>query len=302
MIKWSGHLITGERGAAVLALLSETANAQALSRAIDATGGEYSRYEPWMSNASKRSVWVRLQGGGPLVPEVERLRLMKAVFHEGGPLRAIHPDNIAQEVDCDARARAAFCSTTEKYIADLITAPDYGNRLSALLRELIPLTTVPGFLGRSDGEGLSSQLYQGGVFIKLAEPSDHADCENLLNLVHELGHQALNLILNSDPLICGDVSKPVYSVIRKTFRPGIMSFHALAAVAYMLELILRAPELFYATSNPVWVAERIRNLRSDMELGLATVREMPLTQVGRELVEEFESLLQLGSGSHHAVG
>jgi HEXXH motif-containing protein len=293
MITWKGRALTGPAGAEILTDLAKTADFQSLQRSEEANQTKFSHFEPWMSNAAKRAEWSDLQRSRSLVPPPEDLKKLKKMLNDGGPLRAISPVNVSQDVaDSDGDLYQSFCSQA-LWLSDTIkkVSVDHDARLNAMLVEVIPLgTSSSKYASRADGEGLSSQTYRGAVFLKLADESAYSNCEDLLNFIHELGHQAFNLILNADPIVSGDAEQQVYSVIRKTMRPGVMSFHALAAVAYMLELMVRAPQLFCIDSEPTWATARFDGLINDMETGLATIKPLALTSWGKTILLEFEEL------------
>jgi len=297
MKNWQGTLLTGHNGERFLSRMAEIAHAQSLERTESATGQKFSSYRPWMSHSVKRLSWSHLhqEQAGLTIPTGDRLRILSEAFNEGGALKAIDPSNEDREINFDhPLVIEDFRSKISKYLSEVSgLGEDYRNRLSALVQEVIPLRKItPDLPVRFDGEGMTTQCYRGGVFLTLAQESDRHHCENLVNLIHEIGHQAFNLLLCSDTVVSGDLNTPAYSPVRKTMRPGILAVHALVAVAYMVELMARAPELFLKDSSPKWVRERFLGLTNDLEYGLATVRSLPLTPVGTELINEFYSLHQ----------
>lgn len=303
MKQWAGKILTGCNGNELLQKLINEANAQCIHRANEATGLKFKCYSPWMSHAFKRSEWSYLHHDftEPTLPSDERLIALSLAFDDDGPLRAIDPSNLDRQICFDQPLVIdEFRSRVSGYLKIVQNlGSDYSGRLNALVQEIIPLRKIKADAPiRFDGEGMTTQCYRGGIFLTLAKKSERHECENLLNFVHELGHQSFNLLLTSDSVVAGNIYSPAYSPVRKTMRPGILAFHALVAVAYMVELMARAPNIFLSTSDSRWVRQRYLKLMRDLEYGLASVRTLSLTEVGKEVVQEFEALFsfaQVGS-------
>ncbi len=304
MKSWEGCILTGRAGASILERMSEKAQLQALQRSIETTGRTYKSYSPWMSNAAMRPKWSSLHVDhiGPTIPTIERLKDLADAFNDHGPLKAIDPSNTDREVNFDqSQVITLFRERASRYIGELSgLGDDYGIRLRSLVQEVIPLRKIRADMPvRFDGEGMTTQCYRGGVFLTLAHASERNHCEDLLNIIHEVGHQAFNLILCSDQVVEGDIYSPAYSPVRKTMRPGILAVHALVAVVYMVELMVRCPHLFLKHSDRNWVGRRFAGLLADFEFGLASMRSLPLTSIGLQLAEEFESLHRFASRECH---
>jgi len=112
------------------------------------------------------------------------------------------------------------------YIRDV--SPFFDNIFNALVTNIIPLK-------QSRARGLSSDLIRGTLF--LGYPPGYSSILLAMDVVHEMGHQALSILLSADPIFISDPDQPVYSEIRHTERPAIQSLHAASAIAYMVHLI-----------------------------------------------------------------
>lgn len=295
MSSWKGSFITGPKGSARLKALALKLDEQVLERTNAVVEGEFTQYQPWMSNAQMRTSWSSLGSySSRIITDKDYLKALSGFFEEDSfPMRAIHPENRSQAIEfSDSERISQFHDNMDQYIEMLTSLGlDYQERLDALVRQLIPLTVAsPELSQRFDGEGLSTLLFRGGIFLNLAKESDRQHTENLLNLVHELGHQALDTYLLCDQIIVGDPETPSYSVVRKTFRPGILSIHALAATAYMVELMLRGWRLLSQLSGHDQIKKRYAELLSDLSLGIGQAKALPLTPTGREIMSEFETL------------
>jgi HEXXH motif-containing protein len=143
-------------------------------------------------------------------------------------------------------------------------------------------------LAREKSCGFSSMLARGAIFRSFHTP--HTAATVALDVVHEMGHQALILLQSIDPLISSDLSAPVFSEIRKTDRPAIQSLHAAAALAYMLVLS--------RTMNTTEEERRAVQERSDEYGGTlaeslakaitSLKRKCTFTQVGLQVIGELE--------------
>ena len=112
------------------------------------------------------------------------------------------------------------------YIRDV--SPFFNSVFNALVTNIIPLK-------QSRARGLSSDLIRGTLF--LGYPPGYSSILLAMDVVHEMGHQALSILLSADPIFISDPDQPVYSEIRHTERPAIQSLHAASAIAYMVHLI-----------------------------------------------------------------
>jgi len=180
---------------------------------------------------------------------------------------------------------------------------DY-KHLTSFVDQIIPITGTNkgGPPLRANGSGLTTHNYRGGVFISPAIRSHVSDLENVLNLVHELGHTCLNVYLSCDEIILdSDKLKPVYSVVRKCYRPALMSFHALVATAYMYDFILRNFRQLTSLVQSTRLNERMVHLSKDLEAGLLLCKGLRFSSVGLAILMEIEGLSSMARGSHKLV-
>lgn len=289
MKPWIGRILTGVRGADLLSALSAEANEQAIQRS--ATGSSIRYYEPWMSNAKHRHHWQHLSRESGAPPDPIYLNNLRKAVSISGPLSEISPANDSQDIETNPLINETF----QSYFSAIQTkfsniASDYASRIDSLVAETIPLRPLPGRTFREDGEGLSTHVYRGSVFLGPAYRVERCLCEDQLNFIHEVAHQALNLISNADDLIKGDCTAPVYSVIRRSLRPGIMSMHAVAAVGYMVEAMTRGQSIFVGSAPPSWIKARLIGLIHDLDVGLAGLRLLRLTDCGSEIIQELSEI------------
>jgi HEXXH motif-containing protein len=105
---------------------------------------------------------------------------------------------------------------------------------------------------------------------------------------HELGHQILHVYQSCDPLFESDNFAPVYSGVRKTDRPAILSLHAAVALGFMITAFESFGSGGISISDPdKYVAGRLNELRTDLVHTLVSLRKTRMTTLGRELVQEL---------------
>src|SRR5690606_18738477 len=129
--------------------------------------------------------------------------------------------------------------------------------------------------------------YRKAIFLSLPKLSEISFVEFALNLSHELGHQALMVYEHLDDIVRVDQYSTSYSIIRKTHRPAIQSFHAICATAYMLEFIILSKSLLEDHCSSSYLEERTRSLLQDLKLGLDEISTTPLTSLGNQILAEL---------------
>jgi hypothetical protein len=158
-------------------------------------------------------------------------------------------------------------------------------RTSAFFEHSIPsLLEIVVPLRQPRARGLSCDLFRGVVF--LGYPTGYSELNLALDLTHELGHQALGLLRSCDPLFLSDPGLPVFSEVRHTERPALLSLHAASAIAFMLRYALDAgcADHIHPDFNVT--------LGFALERGLdALTKVCKFTAVGRQVVDEFYELL-----------
>ena len=132
------------------------------------------------------------------------------------------------------------------------------------------------------------------MFLTLPTKSNEAQLELLLNIVHEMGHLALTTYQNYDSIIAKDIEMPLYSVIRKTKRPGILAFHAMIATVYMLEFLidLKESNIEIITSKE-YINKRAKGLIKSLKDALNIFKNVELTKLGTEIFHESYGIFAL---------
>jgi HEXXH motif-containing protein len=174
---------------------------------------------------------------------------------------------------------------------------DIKELFTALIRCFVPISPVNEHQKlREYGSGKSCHWLKGAIFLSLPENHPHAALELSLNIVHELGHQALMIYQDADPII-KNLNQPVYSAIRKTNRPAIMSFHALVAIHFMLYFFTKLVNEHshrFNTEEINYLQDKIKTLKSDFAQGSYSLRHIDFSNLGismmAEMITHFEQI------------
>ncbi len=292
---YAGKWITGYAGAKRLALLAAELDKKHIELTIEKTGKNWSNYAPWMSCVdgleffSKRPLKLPCSSSR-LLKDRDSLELIAEGFAIGdspfGSLRLPEVDGFFIDQDVSVIAQIEI----ENAVESVRSASDaFDKRWSSLIDLVVPIgfrRAEPSDLGR----GLSSHFFRKGIFIQPPRPSSTAKMQLALNIAHELGHQALFTYQNADPIIDGDRDILVYSVIRKTFRPAIRSYHALVVSGYMLEFLIalkRNSSIDLSQINTEMTRYRTLVIEGVKEFRGSSLK---FTELGLEILSELEQL------------
>tara|TARA_B100001248_G_scaffold262680_1_gene260840 strand:+ start:4891 stop:5790 length:900 start_codon:yes stop_codon:yes gene_type:complete len=267
-----------------------------LKTAEEECGKEYDHYQPWMSGYGHRKTLSDLQvvdSKDGFVLNSSDVEFLGKIFSsdQSRYFSQIFPQNDTW------RVMNPHSSEFERYISEIRNSYEFIQKYSPVtsmylaesICHVVPLESASSEKSlRRDGSGFSTQLYRGGIFLSLAERSPVSAFENLLNLVHEMGHQILDVYLNSDFLIEEeDFQKTIYSVVRRTGRPAIMSIHALMASAQMLQFLNEAMPKLKEWVPEKYLTDRYLQMRDDVQLGLGLMQSIRLSPLGRGIVEDI---------------
>lgn len=283
------HVIVGSAAPKTIRLLSRRLKDATLAAARVTDNYHYATYSPWL--CVRPRIKTRLCGE-PLVSAAYRRhqiarnpQYLHAVTDFLGRYFSVEiSDLIGSREDwalChDVEAsRADYVPELNRIIRTLRQDSDFFDQVFPALVELI----VP--LRQPRPRGWSLQAARGVIF--LGFPPGYSRIDLTLDLVHELGHQALGLVQSVDPIFVSDFKAPIYSEVRHAERPAIQSLHAAAAIAFMHKYLLEIGREDYIHPDftvPMHVAlgRTIDTLR----------KEAVLTHLGDRLLNEFKSLLR----------
>jgi|GEM_PF-6745257 len=142
----------------------------------------------------------------------------------------------------------------------------------------------------SCNRGFSSHLARGIIFRAIPEDADKYDIA--IDLAHELGHHGLMVLQSIDQIISSDPMRPVYSQIRRTLRPAIQTFHAAAALAFMLMLVKAMPNDHACKLTADRRGKKYADsLGKSLRLSIHALRlHCNFTQLGELLMTEMDSV------------
>lgn len=171
----------------------------------------------------------------------------------------------------------------------------------AALYPILIQTIVPMKVKNSDNSraAFSSHELRGAIFRAVPDiESPFWRIDLAIDLAHEIGHQALIVYQAADRIISSELEVLVTSGVRKVPRPAIMSFHAVAALAYMVFYLrdqtsprgldlLNDIEKTYAKSE-------LARYENDLMLGIRALdSSCKFTQVGELIYSEYKALLKV---------
>lgn len=160
----------------------------------------------------------------------------------------------------------------------------------------VPLEKVSDAIElRENGSGKSAHWLKGTLFLSLPMENEYSDYELALNIVHELGHQVLMVYQDSDPLL-KNIAEPIFSSVRKTNRPAIMSLHGLVAVYFML-FFLKSLKNQDEEINK-YTLEKTKILYTDFVQGAFALRNCEFTPAGLLL---FDEMIDFAMTAHDAA-
>lgn len=289
--------LTGYQGSMKLQFLTARLFWKIRDAAIRDHGVSIPDYLPWLScreRSAKLGVFAINQSQGQILTDALVLRKLRRAYwmDRSAPLGQLSIKSDCMSIDVRASERDL---TVLQRAIDLVVTADgsWDERFAALVRMIVPLKTI-GKNVRRGGVGFSSEYAKGAIFLSIPRQAEHADVELSINLAHEMGHQALMVYQASDQIIEGNLGLPVYSGVRKTNRPAIQSFHAMIALAFMVEYVndrltqdrLRRSDAF------VYLERRGEELIADFEVAIEAFKGVVLTPIGQKLYAECRELLR----------
>jgi hypothetical protein len=247
---------------------------------------QYAQYSPWMSIPFRmlhRPATFDWAPVNRLYDEGEYGQIM-GILNAIDPERdtiPTHENHDMHLLDLSLDDRAAFNQIMFLAEQRLVQAiPSFQSLLDWMLIKYLPFDVRGGVRDDADDHGQAmSMLWLKGAIFWTHTPGRSVD-GLAESLAHELAHQVIINYQLNDLLIKGDLNQPVYSGVRKTNRPAIASFHAAAALTYMI--------LFaQATSND----QRKKELQDNLHKGLFALRTVAFTPIGQKIYQEMHRVL-----------
>lgn len=267
-----------------------------------------SEYVPWLAVRSRR-VDLSPLFDSALLPRSRGLLVDKNILaklaaelriHDKHPLARIVPYDIGARIyEIDAAQTRYWKQQVKKGQQLLFESIPW---MSHIYRELI-YCVVPiqhRVHGKPKKRGFSTPLAHGAIFLSFEDrdvTQGYSRVEMAIDLAHELGHHVLHLYQTADPLISSSLTSKVYSGVRKSLRPAIMSLHASAALAFMIEACRGIQANRSATAIEQKFAKGRQQLfiKDQADALSALARAAQFTALGTRIMTECERQIQGGN-------
>lgn len=301
-VNWQGHRMTGLNGAKTISSLTQLLDLTQLNAVNSILDSSYTYYSPWMSSYDQSCLSDLQALHGPKnIRNLSKDDLMQRSLllssGSGKNLKKIYPS-------CDGKMYVStntddfnyFSQEINKFLQMISSLDDsWKLRVENLVHEVLLRKPVnDDYSPRRNGTGLTTHLYRKGIFLSLPVKSQEYELELMLNLVHEIGHLAMVTYQNYDSIIEKDISRPIFSVIRKTQRPAILSFHAMVATMYMLEFLVDLKRSGLEINTPIsYINDRSKELIQSLQEALKSFKGMKFSKLGQEIYSEAMGLMAL---------
>lgn len=270
---------------------------QAVADTQKALGIHFDHFELWMCHENER---VNLQSMHDLnsgkeleiVRGVKLSRMARSFGLDGAPLARLDRKAISFAVgspnSIEIESLLVLLEEVENFNESY--CPQFNNKIRSVVKQVVPIVAQDPELHptRENGSGFSNHHLRGMVFLSLPRAHGASFIELALNLAHEVGHQALMVYQCGDEILADDLSQPVYSIIRRTSRPAILSFHAVVATAFMLEWLMEAAP--YLIISREYLHKRWRGLVKDLEAAISVFNGIKFTSFGLIIFNEIRLL------------
>ncbi|MCB0361383.1 MAG: hypothetical protein KDD35_01590 [Bdellovibrionales bacterium] len=267
-------------------------------------GFEFRSYHPWMSHCLNNLSDMDGSISSLVASDEELVRYSRALSMGNEPLGRL--DGKARYFQIclpDTTSLSEFRHLFNEILKfNGRACPFFHNKYLSIVRQVVPIEAQDpiNFPTRVNGSGFSNHHLRGLVFLSLPLSSPVQFLEGALNLAHEAGHQALMILQCCDDILAGPIGAPVYSVIRKTSRPAILSFHAAFATAYMIEWMMESWEFLSEISEPKDIRLRWKTLQDDLQAAIHIFLSQKFTPLGQLVFNELRQMharsLSLRSG------
>ncbi len=300
----TGVWLLGDEGTEKTSLLASQLYEQIKKREEIALSRIYREYTPWMCMDEARSELSEIYAKSlsDVLVDHDSLAILAKAFSDGseiplGRLRfdGMHADQcIYQGKDSDEAGFVEMMRQGRDLYLD--AHPRFRARWNGIVKTLVPIE-VGGILS-DNRAAFSSHLLKGAVFRAIPRTSDPFwKLDLAIDLAHELGHQTLILYQSADPIIVSDLSEKVFSGIRQTDRPSIMSFHAAAALAYMIEYMeiqLSDPQALSRLSSAEidYGQSELTNFYRQLSDTLSSASNLEFSELGEQIYREYLSLVE----------
>lgn len=227
------YWLTGNTGTNKIALLSGRFESVCLDRVNNESTVVYPDYTPFMSLNEGRENLPRLllEKKSLLVKDNDYLKYISDFYSPPANNRLGEKNTV--EFGFDQSKEEEFDEALKFFVSNNSFVVDIFN---SIVKNIIPMKTIESEV-RKEGVGNSNRESIGALYLS-APSAEPKYLQLAINIAHEVGHQALMLYQTSDSIIHpAELTRNVYSAVRRVDRPAIQSFHALVAVIYMRDFV-----------------------------------------------------------------
>lgn len=266
------------------------------SKTIEAArfrGFRPNRYTPWLcclpdSDAVDIDFLKSAESTQGIATSPEFLASLMSYLKSPSGLRVSMLNHLPEETSVYYNAKVER-PELEEVFQDVVRLVCRASPLFCLTLDNLVQVVVPLF---TDGPRprfcFSSHEARSAIFLSIPPRSPTTRIELAFDLVHEMGHQALMRFQSADPLMTSDFDTPIFSGVRRTPRPAIHSYHAAAAIAYMLAFIEGGEGLLENTEEEVFLEEQCSLLRTGLQNSLEQLNaNCEFTTTGRRILDSI---------------
>lgn len=268
--------------------LAQTFHARKLAQASQRAGREFSRYEPWMGHPGNVfSASIALQDDALFCFDDAYIRNFGEHFEKNSiPIL---------DVKGEARRVFLFPGMAAKY-------EDGPNRIRGGWHHLLKVNTDLAGIAQSLviqilpvrgnvldwGNSVTSHLLPGLIFMGLGNPASPFPVQDMaVGFAHEIGHQALLIYQNADPILNGDLQTPIYSGVRKMHRPAIMAIHAAVALAYMIDTTQKLVKQATLKEETAHLRDSQGHMTKNLIVSLNDMTRLSFTDIGARIMQDL---------------
>ncbi len=264
----------GKYGLAKIQELSCTFKVKTVRLVNSVLGTNYKVYSPWMSNLE------HLHDLSTLFEIDDRILLDKNISEKLEQLYLYGKDDKNLSLG-NISSQELETLKTAVYLVQGSSNQDVSVLFDEVVKHIVPIN-ISKLKSRSAGIGFSTHLAKGSVFLSVPNKK----LELAINIAHELGHQCLYIYQTADPIIAQGLDIPVFSYVRKTYRPAIQAFHATVALAFMVRFLTQVtPD----KKEQKYYNQVLNSLRDDFIKSLNTYDGVTFTELGQILYEDLRS-------------
>ena len=280
--------ITGTIGTKKVTLLNEKFESVCLDRINSEKSNGFSVYTPFMSLNEGREGLPRplLKKKSLLVKDNEYLKQLSD-FYIPPANNVINNRNTVKfgfEKNKEEIYESAleFFNSSDSFVVNIF---------KTIVKNIIPMKTIEGEV-RKEGVGNSNRESIGALY--LSAPSAEPRYIQLgINIAHEVGHQALMLYQTSDSIIQpSELTKNVYSAVRRTERPAIQSLHALVALVYMYDFVSSLELSSLTETEKYFIQTQETNYKKWLKANVLDFKEVNFTDVGNMIYSELFAYIE----------